>query len=86
MSKTTMIAVLGPIITIVTLGGTMLYTQGGLAQTIETTEQNVDDNSKKIRANREKTQNLEVGQERIETKIDGVMDWFDRLETLIMEM
>ena len=86
MSKTTMIAILGPIITIVTLGGTMLYTQGGLAQTIETTEQNVDDNSKKIRANREKTQNLEVGQERIETKIDGVMDRFDRLETLIMEM
>ena len=41
---------------------------------------------KKIKTNREKTQNLEVGQERIETKIDGVMDRFDRLETLIMEM
>ena len=86
MSRSTLIAVIGPIITIVTLGGTMLYTQGGMAQTIETTEQSVDDNTKKISSNREKTQSLEVGQERIETKIDGVMDRFDRLETLIMEM
>ena len=86
MSRSTLIAVIGPIITIVTLGGTMLYTQGGMAQTIETTEQSVDDNTKKISSNREKTQSLEVGQERIETKIDGVMNRFDRLETLIMEM
>ena len=86
MARSTLIAIIGPIITIVTLGGTMLYTQGGMAKTIETTEKNVVSNNKKINSNREKTQNLEVGQERIETKIDGVMERFDRLETLIMEM
>ena len=86
MTKTTIISILGPVITIITLGGTLVYTQGGMAQMLEITEQNVEENKKTIKTNREKTQNLEVGQERIETKIDGVMDRFDRLETLIMEM
>ena len=85
MNKT-LIAIIGPAITIITLGGTMLYTQGVMVEKIQTAEQGVEDNSKKIKTNREKSQNLEVGQERIETKIDGVMDRFDRLETLIMEM
>ena len=86
MTKTTIISILGPVITIITLGSTLIYTQGGMAQMLEVTEQNVEENKKTIKTNREKTQNLEVGQERIETKIDGVMDRFDRLETLIMEM
>ena len=85
MSKTTIIAVLSPIITIITLGSTFIYTQGGMYQRVETTEQGVENNRKKIMSNGNRTQSLEIGQERIETKIDGVMSRFDRLETLIME-
>ena len=77
---------LGTIITIATVIGTFIFTQGASASRMEANEKNTEENSKKIKTNREKTQNLEVGQERIETKIDGVMDRFDRLETLIMEM
>ena len=86
MSKSTIIAIVGPLITIITLGSTLIYTQGGMVQRVDTIEQEIEDNNKSIKTNRTKTQNLEVGQERIETKIDGVMDRFDRLETLIMEM
>jgi hypothetical protein len=77
---------IGTLITILTVLGTFIYTQGIVSNKIESSEVSIDENSKKIKTNREKTQNLEVGQERIETKIDGVMDRFDRLETLIMEM
>ena len=77
---------LGTLITIVTILGTFIYTQVIVSNKIESSETSIQENSKKIQTNREKTQNLEVGQERIETKIDGVMDRFDRLETLIMEM
>ena len=77
---------LGTVITLVTILGTFIYTQGIVSNKIESSETSIQENSKKIQTNREKTQNLEVGQERIETKIDGVMDRFDRLETLIMEM
>jgi len=76
---------LGTIITIVTIVGTFIFTQGATTTKIASNERGVEDNRKKIMTNRNKTQNLEVGQERIETKIDGVMSRFDRLETLIME-
>ena len=77
---------LGTLITILTVLGTFIYTQGIVSNKIESSKISIEENSKKIKTNREKTQNLEVGQERIETKIDGVMNRFDRLETLIMEM
>ena len=77
---------LGTLITILTVLGTFIYTQGIVSNKIESSETSIEENSKQIKTNRTKTQNLEVGQERIETKIDGVMDRFDRLETLIMEM
>ena len=85
MSRSTLIAIVGPLITILTLGSTFVYTQGGIAEKIETNEKGVEDNRKKIMSNGNRTQRLEVGQERIETKIDGVMSRFDRLETLIMD-
>jgi len=77
---------LGTLITIVTIIGTFIYTQGIVSNKIESSEITIQENTKSIKTNRTKTQNLEVGQERIETKIDGVMNRFDRLETLIMEM
>ena len=77
---------LGTVITVCTIFGTFIFTQGATASRIEANENKIEDNSNQIKTSRTKTQSLEVGQERIETKIDGVMDRFDRLETLIMEM
>ena len=78
--------IIGTLITIVTIIGTFFYTSGVMSNKIESSEITIQENSKSIKTNRDKTQNLEIGQERIETKIDGVMSRFDRLETLIMEM
>ena len=77
---------LGTLITICTVIGTFIYTQGILDTKIDVFESVNEEKSKSIQTNRNKIQNLEVGQERIETKIDAVMSRFDRLETLIMEM
>ena len=77
---------IGTVITVITIVATCIYTQGITSNKIESSEITIQENTKSIKTNRTKTQNLEVGQERIETKIDGVMDRFDRLETLIMEM
>ena len=77
---------IGTIVTIITVVITCVYTQGAMVNKIESISLDNEDKSKSINSNRNKIQNLEVGQERIETKIDAVMKRFDRLETLIMEM
>ena len=77
---------LGTLITVCTVIGTFIYTQGILDTKIDVFETANEEKGKSIQTNRNKIQNLEVGQERIETKIDAVMSRFDRLETLIMEM
>ena len=77
---------LGTVMTICTVIGTFIYTQGILDTKIDVFETANEEKGKSIQTNRNKIQNLEVGQERIETKIDEVMKRFDRLETLIMEM
>ena len=76
----------GTLITLCTVIGTFVYTQGILDTKIDVFEAADADKTKSIQSNSNKIQNLEVGQERIETKIDEVMKRFDRLETLIMEM
>jgi hypothetical protein len=76
----------GTLITLCTVIGTFVYTQGILDTKIDVFEASDADKAKSIQSNSNKIQNLEVGQERIETKIDEVMKRFDRLETLIMEM
>ena len=76
----------GTLITICTVIGTFVYTQGILDTKIDTFEASIEEKGKSIQTKRNKIQSLEVGQERIETKIDEVMKRFDRLETLIMEM
>ena len=76
----------GTLITVCTVIGTFIYTQGIFDTKIKAFESENVEKSKSIQSNRNKIQNLEVGQERIETKIDAVMSRFDRLETLILEM
>jgi len=77
---------LGTVITICTILGTFIYTQGQVSSRIEAVVNDTESHSIKINKNSDKIQGLDVGQERIETKLDGVMDRFDKLETLIMEM
>lgn len=76
----------GTIVTILTVLVTCIYTQGAMVNKIDSISLDNEEKNKSIQTNRNKIQNLEVGQERIETKIDAVMSRFDRLETLIMEM
>ena len=77
---------IGTIFTILTVLITCIYTQGAMVNKIDSIASDNEDKSNSIQTNRNKIQSLEVGQERIETKIDEVMKRFDRLETLIMEM
>ena len=75
----------GTIITLITIIGTFIFTQGATSTKIDSVVEDNNESSKSIQNNRNKIQSLEVGQERIETKIDEVMKRFDRLETLIIE-
>lgn len=70
INKSNIIAWIGPLVTILTLGGTMLYTQGGIAEKIESNKENVEENRKKIMTNRNKTQEIEIQQSSIESKLD----------------
>ena len=74
---------LGTVITIMTILGTFIYTQGQVLNKIESVEDDSKSHSIKINKNVEKIQDLEISVGKIETKID---ERFNRLESLIMEM
>ena len=76
---------LGTIMTICTVLCTFMFSVGATSNKIESLENSIDDNRKKIMTNKDKVQSQEVGQGRIETKIDAVMNRFDKLENLILE-
>ena len=73
---------LGTLITIATIGGTIIFTQGATSHKMESMEADASENSTSIKAIvREVNQNkIDIG--KIETKID---ECFKRLETLIIE-
>ena len=73
---------LGTLITLGTIIGTFVYTQGIFAQKIESMESNGSSNSQKIMSNNKKIQTLEVSVAKIETKLD---ERFNRIEELLME-
>ena len=73
---------LGTIITLVTILGTFIFTQGATATKIESIESDGRDNRKKIQSNRDKVQNVQVSVERLESKID---EGFKHLEKLLIE-
>ena len=54
---------LGTVITVCTIIGTFIFTQGATASRIEANENKIEDNSNQIKTSRTKTQSLEVGQE-----------------------
>ena len=74
---------LGTVITIITVVGTCIYTQGVLANKIESFELTSEEHSVKMNKNVDKIQDLEIAVGKIETMMD---ERFDKLETLIMEM
>ena len=74
---------LGTLITLGTIIGTFVYTQGIFAQKIESMESDGSSNSQKIMSNNKKIQTLEVSVAKIETKLD---ERFNRIEELLMDL
>ena len=74
---------LGTLLTLGTIIGTFIYTQGVLATKMDSIESDSAATEKKIQTNINKIQDVEVNNAKIESKID---EGFKRLESLIMEM
>ena len=74
---------IGTALTILTILGTFIYTQGIMSNKIETFENDVKENKIRINKNQEDIQELENSVTRIETMME---ERFDKLESLIMEM
>ena len=74
---------LGTIITIGTIIGTFIYTQGVFAQKIDSMESDNANNSRQVMSNRTKIQTLEVSVAKIDTKLD---ERFNRIEELLMDL
>ena len=73
---------LGTILTLVTIIGTVIFTQGATSSKIESIASDSESNRKKVMANREKIQNVQIDVARIESKID---EGFKNLERLLIE-
>ena len=73
---------LGTIITLVTILGTFIFTQGATTTKIESIESEGRDSRKKIQSNRDRSQNVQVSVARLESKID---EGFKHLEKLLIE-
>ena len=73
---------LGTVITILTIVGTFIYTQGGMTNKIESIEADSSKYSVKINKNVENIQKLEVSVAKIESKID---EGFKIIEDLFFE-
>ena len=74
---------LGTVITICTILGTFIYTQGIMSSKMESFEKDNNTQSIKINKNQEDIQDLEKSVIKIETMME---ERFDKLESLIMEM
>ena len=74
---------LGTVITICTILGTFIYTQGVMTSKMESFEKDTNTHSVKINKNQEDIQDLEKSVIKIETMME---ERFDKLESLIMEM
>ena len=74
---------LGTLITIGTVIGTFIYTQGIFAQKIESMESKGLESSIKVMSNTNKIQTLEVSVAKIDTKLD---ERFNRIEELLMDL
>ena len=74
---------LGTLLTICTILGTFICTQGIMTSKVESFEKDTNSHSIKINKNQEDIQDLEKSVIKIETMME---ERFDKLESLIMEM
>ena len=74
---------LGTLLTIGTLIGTFVYTQGAFSARVESFEKEVTVHSVKTNKNSDKIQKLEVSVAKIESKLDNRID---KLEELLMDL
>ena len=74
---------LGTLITIGTVIGTFIYTQGVFAQKIESMESKSLESSVKVMSNSNKIQTLEISVAKIDTKLD---ERFNRIEEMLMDL
>ncbi len=74
---------LGTLITIGTVIGTFIYTQGIFAQKIESMESDSSESTNRIMSNSRKIQTLEISVAKIDTKLD---ERFNRIEELLMDL
>ena len=74
---------IGTALTILTILGTFIYTQGVTSNKMESFEKDIMQSQKKINKNQEDIQDLEISVGKIETLME---ERFDKLESLIMEM
>ena len=73
---------LGTLITILTVLGTFIYTQGMMTNKVESFEKDSTSHSVKINKNSDKIQELEISVAKIESKID---EGFKRMEALFFD-
>ena len=73
---------LGTLITILTVLGTFIYTQGMMTNKIESFEKDINVNAVRINKADDDINDMKVSVAKLETKID---EWGKRLETLIVE-
>ncbi len=73
---------LGTLITIVTIGGTIIFTQGSTSHRIESVEDDATENGQSIKAIVKEVNQNKVDIGKIEAKID---EGFKRIETLFIE-
>ena len=74
---------IGTALTILTILGTFIYTQGVTSNKMESFEKDIIQSQKKINKYQEDIQDLEISVGKIETLME---ERFDKLESLIMEM
>jgi phosphoribosylaminoimidazole-succinocarboxamide synthase len=75
--------IIGTGLTILTILGTFIYTQGITSHKMESFEKDINTQSIKINKNHEEINNLENTQIKIETMMK---ERFDKIESLLMEM
>ena len=73
---------IGTLITILTILGTFIYTQGMMTYKVESFEKDTTNHSVKINKNIDNIQKLEVSVAKIESKID---EGFKRIEALFFD-
>ena len=74
---------IGTLITIGTIIGTFIYTQGIFAAKMESMESKSLESSVKVMSNSNKIQTLEVSVAKIDTKLD---ERFNRIEEMLMDL